>query len=237
MGVDITIVDEQTEHILAGGIIAILRPERTEDLLPVAEAIRAGGVTAIEVTPTAPGAVQALGPARMKLGRDVVLGLGSVLTAEAARDALQAGVAFVAAPNLNPEVIRVCREARVSVIPGAFTATEIVQAWGLGASIVKVFPAVPAGAGYIKEILSTLPDVRLAPTGGISLQNVGDFIRAGAAAVGVGDEIVSKDLLAQREFSEITRRARAFVEAVQRARGQVARPMQPVRPIEGPDVR
>jgi len=237
VGVDITIVDEQTEHILVGGIIAILRPERAEHLVPVAEAIRAGGVTAIEVTPTAPDVVQALGPARMKLGRDVVLGLGSVLTAEAARDALQAGAVFVAAPNVNPEVIRVCREARVSVIPGAFTATEIVQAWALGASMVKVFPAGPVGSGYISEILVSQPDVRLVPTGGITLENVGDFIRAGAAAVGLGDEIVSKDLLAQRGFSEITRRARAFVEAVQRARGRVARPMQPVRPIEGPDVR
>ncbi len=237
MGVDITIVDEQTEHILAGGIIASLRPERTEDLLPVAEAICDGGGTAIEIAFPASGTIRDLVSARDKLGRGILLGFGSVLTPKAARDALQAGAAFVAAPNVNPEVIRVCREARVPVIPGAFTATEIVQAWGLGASIVKVFPAGPAGAGYIEEILFTLPDVRLAPTGGISLQNVGDFIRAGAAAVGVADEIVSKDLLAQQEFSEITRRARAFVEAVQRARGQVARPTQPVRPIEGPDVR
>ena len=237
MGVAIASVDARTTEIIAGGVIAVLELERAEHLLPVAEAIRAGGVTAIEVTPTAPGVVQALGPARMTLGRDVVLGLGSVLTAEAARDALQAGAAFVAAPNLNPEVIRVCREARVPVIPGTFTATEIVQAWGLGASMVKVFPAGPVGAGYIREILVSQPDVRLVPTGGITLENVGDFIQAGAAAVGVGDEIVSKDLLAQRSFSEITRRARAFVEAVQRARGQVAQPMQPARPIEGPDVR
>jgi hypothetical protein len=140
---------EAVNSIVAGGVIAIVRLPSADVLVPAAEAIREGGVAAIEVTPTTPGAVQALGPAGVKLGRGIFLGLGSVLTPEAARDA----------------------------------------------------------------------------------------IRAGAAAVGVGDEIVSKDLLAQREFSEITRRARAFAEAVQRARGRVERPPQPVRPIEGPDTR
>jgi 2-keto-3-deoxy-6-phosphogluconate aldolase len=140
---------EAVNSIVAGGVIAIVRLPSADVLVPAAEAIREGGVTAVEVTPTTPGAVQASGPARVKLGRGVVLGVGTVLTADAARDA----------------------------------------------------------------------------------------IRAGAAAVGVGDEIVSKDLLAQREFSEITRRARAFAEAVQRARGQVEHPAQPVRPIEGPDTR
>jgi 2-dehydro-3-deoxyphosphogluconate aldolase/(4S)-4-hydroxy-2-oxoglutarate aldolase len=229
--------EEAVNTILTGGIIAVSRLERAEDLQPAAEAIREGGITAIEVALDAPRILQAFGAATVKLGGDVLLGLGSVLTPEAAREAIRAGAAFVAAPNLSPDVIRVCREARVPIIPGAFTPTEIVQAWNLGASLVKIFPAGPAGAGYIEEILFTLPDVRLAPAGGISLENVGDFIRAGAAAVGVGDQMISKDLLARREFSEITRRAQAFVQAVQRARGQVERPAQPVRPVEGPDTR
>jgi 2-dehydro-3-deoxyphosphogluconate aldolase/(4S)-4-hydroxy-2-oxoglutarate aldolase len=228
---------EAVNSIVAGGVIAIVRLPSADVLVPAAEAIREGGVAAIEVTPTTPGAVQALGPAGVKLGRGILLGLGSVLTPEAARDAIRAGAEFLVAPNLNPDVVRVGREAGVPVIPGAFTPTEIVQAWDLGASLVKVFPAGHAGAGYIKEILISLPDVRLVPAGGISLENVGEFIRAGAAAVGVGDEMVPKDALAGREFSDITRRTRAFVEAVQRARGQVERPPQPVRPIEGPDTR
>ncbi len=221
----------------AVGVIAILRLPSADVLVPSAEAIREGGVSAIEVSPITPGALQALGPARVKLGPGVLLGVGSVLTPEAARDSIRARAAFVAAPNLNPEVIRVCREACVPVIPGAFTATEIVQAWDLGASLVKVFPAGPAGAGYVKEILFALPDLRLVPAGGIRLEDVGDFIRAGAAAIEVGREMISEDLLARREVSEITRRVRAFVETVRRARGQMARPVQPVRPIEGPDVR
>lgn len=221
----------------AAGVIATVRLHSAEDLVATAEALREGGVTAIEVLPTGSDAVQALGAARVKLGRDVFLGLGSVLTLEATRAALQEGISFIAAPNLNPEVIQVCREADVPIVPGAFTATEIMQAWNLGASMVKVFPAGPVGAEYIGEILASLPNVRLVPAGGISLENVGDFIRAGAAAVGAGDEIVSKGLLLHRQFSEITRRARAFVEAIQRARGLTTRPGQPVRPVEGPDVR
>ena len=221
----------------AVGVIAILRLPSADVLVLSAEAIREGGVSVIEVSPVPPGALQALGPARVKLGPGVLLGVGPVLTPQAARDSIRAGAAFVAAPNLNPKVIRVCREACVAVIPGAFTVTEIVQAWDLGASLVKILPAGPAGAGYVKEILFALPDLRLVPAGDIRLEDVGDFIRAGAAAVEVGREMLSEDLLARRETSEITRRVSAFVETVRRARGQMARPVQPVRPVEGPDVR
>ena len=137
--------DERVDRILAGGVIAILRLATADDLLPAAEAIRDGGVTAIEFTLTTPGAVQALGPARDKLGGGVLLGVGTVLTAEAARDAIAAGAEYVVAPNLNPGVIQACRERKVPVVPGAFTPTEIVQAWGLGASLVKVFPVGSVG--------------------------------------------------------------------------------------------
>jgi 2-dehydro-3-deoxyphosphogluconate aldolase/(4S)-4-hydroxy-2-oxoglutarate aldolase len=143
----------------------------------------------------------------------------------------------VAAPNLNPDVLQACGAAGVPAIPGAFTPTEILQAWKLGASLVKVFPAGPAGAGYVGEIFRAVPEVRLVAAGGISLANVGEFIRAGAAAVGVDEEMVPGDALARRDFAEIARRTGAFAEAVQRARGTAARPSQPVRPIEGPDVR
>ena len=222
--------------IIARGLIAGLRLEQADDLLPVAEAIGAGGVAAIEVALT-PASIQILPQAQRKLARGIFLGAGSILTPEAAREAIRAGTAFVATPTLNPDVIRVCREARVPIIPGAFTPTEIYQARDLGASLITVYPAGPLGADYIKSILAVIPEVRLVAAGGTSLENVGDFIRAGAAAVGVGDGILSKDLLARRDFAEITRRARAAVEAVQHARGHVARPVQPIRPVEGPDVR
>ncbi len=229
--------DEQIAGIVAGGIIAALRLEPGQDLTRMAEAICEGGVSAIELTYIPSGSIQALGPARAKLGRGVLLGVGAVLTPEAARDAVRAGAAFVTAPTLNPEVFRVCREARVPVIPGAFTPTEIVQAWDLRPGLVKVFPAGPVGPGYIRDLLAALPQLKLLPAGGISLESVGDFIRAGAAAVGMDGGVVARESMAQREFTEITRRAREFAEAVRRARSEAGRPVPPVRPIEGPDIR
>lgn len=210
--------DERVERLLAGGVIAILRLATADDLLPVAEAIREGGVTAIEFTLTTPGAIRALEPAREKLGGGVLLGVGTVLTAEAARDAIAAGAEYVVAPNVNPAVVEVCRDRHVPVVPGAFTPTEIVQAWNLGASLVKVFPVGSVGPRYIQDLRGPLPHIPMVPTGGVSLENVEAFIIAGAAAVGVGGEMVPKDLLARRAFGEITKRARAFADAVARAR-------------------
>ena len=227
----------RTELLIEGGIVAILRLERESDLTPAIEAIRDGGVTAIEILFAGPMAIQPLGSVSTRLRRGTSLGIGGVLTPEAAREAIRAGAAFVAAPNLNPDVLQACGAAGVPAIPGAFTPTEILQAWKLGASLVKVFPAGPAGAGYVGEIFRAVPEVRLVAAGGISLANVGEFTRAGAAAVGVDDEMVPGDALARRDFAEIARRTGAFAEAVQRARGTAARPSQPVRPIEGPDVR
>jgi 2-dehydro-3-deoxyphosphogluconate aldolase/(4S)-4-hydroxy-2-oxoglutarate aldolase len=229
--------DDVVKQITQGGIVAIIRLPSADDLLPAAEAIRDGGVTAVEFSLTTPGALQALARARLRLGREIRLGVGTVLAAEAARDSIRAGAEFLTAPNLNPEVVRAGREAGVPVIPGAFTPTEIVQAWDLGASLVKVFPAGPVGPRYIKDLRGPLPHIPLVPTGGVSLENAGAFILAGAAALGVGGELVSTDLLERRAFREITARAREFAEAVRLARAQAKRPVQPIQPIEGPDTR
>jgi 2-dehydro-3-deoxyphosphogluconate aldolase/(4S)-4-hydroxy-2-oxoglutarate aldolase len=209
---------DAVERIVAGGVIAILRLVAAEDLVPAARAIAAGGVTAIEFTLTTPGAVRALGPARDVLGRSILLGVGTVLTAEAAREAIGAGAEFVVAPNLNAEVVGACRATAIPVIPGALTPTEVVQAWDLGASLVKVFPAGSVGPRYIRDLRGPLPHIPLVPTGGVSLDNVAAFLQAGAAAVGVGGEMVPTDLLARRAYDAIEARARAFAEAVGRAR-------------------
>jgi len=137
-------VDQSVVHILAGGIIAILRLERPEDLLPAAEAILLGGVTTIEVSFASPDATKVLGPARSSLGQGTLLGIGMVFTSEAARDAIRAGAQFITAPTLNSEVIRVCREAHVPVIAGAFTSSKIVHAWELGAGLSDPAPSAPA---------------------------------------------------------------------------------------------
>ena len=228
---------EAIEQIVAGGVIAIIRLPTDEDLLPAAEAIRDGGVTAIEIILTTPGVVRALTPVRARLGGDILLGVGTVLTAEAAREAIRGGAQFLVGPNFNPEVVRAGREAGVPVIPGALTPTEIVQAWDGGASLVKLFPANAVGPRYIKDLQGPLPHIPLLPIGGVSLENVAAFIQAGAVAVGVGGEIVTTDLLARRAFREITSRSRAFVEAVKAARGRPVPSAPPIKPIEGPDIR
>jgi 2-dehydro-3-deoxyphosphogluconate aldolase / (4S)-4-hydroxy-2-oxoglutarate aldolase len=230
-------VREAIERIGTGGVVAIIRLPSADDLLPAAEAIRDGGVTAIEFTMTTPGALHALGSARMKLGRGILLGVGTVLTADAAREAVRGGAEFLVAPNFNAEVVRAGRESGVPVIPGALTPTEIAQAWEAGASMVKLFPANAVGPRYVKDLRGPLPHIPLLPTGGVSLDNAAAFIQAGAAAIGVGGEIVSAELLARRAFPEITARARAFVEAVKGARERPVAPAPPVKPIEGPDTR
>ncbi len=228
-------VDESVRQIVEGGLIAIFRLPSAEDLLPVAQALRDGGITAIEIALITPGAVEALGAARSKLGREILLGAGAVFTAEAARDAVRAGAEFLASPTLVPAVIQAGRAAGIPVMPGAFTATETVRAREAGASLVQVVPAGSVGPRYLRDLRKSLPNIPLVPAGGVSLETVGAFIYAGAAAVGVDDELVQPDLLARHAFRDISSRTQEFAEAVRRARKQAGRPVIPIRPIEGSD--
>lgn len=214
--------DEHIQQIEEGGVIAIVRFDRSEDLVQVARAVRAGGVRAIEFTMTTPNALQIIQQATREFGPDVLLGAGTVLDPETARAAILAGAEFVVAPTLDPATIEVCRRYSKVVIPGAFTPTEILTAWECGADFVKVFPAEFGGPGYFKAILAPLPQVKLIPVGGVSLETTGDFIKAGAAAVAVGSNLVKKSAIAAGRFDELTELARGFVAAVKQARGVVA---------------
>jgi 2-dehydro-3-deoxyphosphogluconate aldolase/(4S)-4-hydroxy-2-oxoglutarate aldolase len=225
------------EQIRAGGVLAIVRLPSVEDFLPVVEAIWEGGVGAVEWAFGEPERLRALERGRIRFGGKLLIGAGTILTADAAKDAIRAGAQFLAAPILNPEVLRVGQERDVAVIPGAFTATEIANAWHLGAGLIKLFPAAPAGPAYIRHLHGSLPYVPLIPSGGVTLQNAQAFIRAGAAAVGVGNELVVQDAVARRAFAAITERARAFAGVVQQARGQGGQAAPPVKSLEGPDVR
>lgn len=228
---------EAVEQILAAGVISIVWLPAPDNLLPVLRAIRDGGVSAIDLSLTTPDAIRCLESARNKLDRDSILGVGDVLTAEAARQAIRAGAQFLSAPNFDPAVVRLCREAGIPVIPGALTASEIVGSWEAGASLVKVFPAGPLGPQYIRTVHESLPHISLLPAGGVSLDTVAAYIQAGAAALGVGSDIVSQALIERQAYGEITSRARAFVEAVKAARGRPVPPPPPIKPVEGPDIR
>lgn len=210
--------DDQIQLISESGVIAIVRFDRSEELVEVARAVRAGGVRAIEFTMTTPNALDIIAQAVREFGDEVLLGAGTVLDPETARAAILAGAEFIVAPTLNPRVIEVAHRYSKTVIPGAFTPTEILTAWECGADFVKVFPAEFGGPAYIKAVRAPLPQVRLIPVGGVSLETVEDFIRAGCAAVAVGSHLVKKSAIAARNFNELTELARQFVAAVNQAR-------------------
>ena len=174
---------------------------------------------AVEVTLTTPGAIDAIADlaSDQKLA-GCVIGAGTVLDESAARYVIDAGARFVVSPALDLSVIRACRDRAVPCMPGAFTPTELLAAWRAGAPVVKLFPASAVGPAYIRDVLAPLPFLRLVPSGGVSLENAGDWIRAGAAAVSVGSALASAALLAEGSAAELTARARSFVERVAEAR-------------------
>ena len=200
------------------GVIAILRAKSSDQLLRAAEAIRSGGVRAIEVTMNTPGALGVIEQAVKQFGDEIAFGAGTVLDPEGARAAIQSGAQFVVSPGIKLSVIELCRLHSIPVLPGAYTPTEILTAWEAGADLVKVFPASVGGSGFIKDLRAPLSHIELVPVGGVNLENTADFIRAGSAAVGVGSELIDPKLLESQDWSELARRAKRFIEEVQRGR-------------------
>jgi 2-dehydro-3-deoxyphosphogluconate aldolase/(4S)-4-hydroxy-2-oxoglutarate aldolase len=205
---------EQMQRIEACGIVAIIRANSSNELIEAAAAIQTGGVDVIEITMTTPDALQVIGDVAARLGDAVLIGVGSVLDAETARAAMLAGAEFVVSPVTKPDVIEICNRYGKVVIPGAFTPTEILSAWETGADYVKVFPSSGVGFSYIKDIKAPLPQIPLIPTGGINADNAAEFIKAGAAALGVGSALVSSDLIESGDFAMLTERAKKLINAV-----------------------
>ena len=201
------------------GVIAIMRAKSPEQLIAAADAIRAGGVRVIEVTMTTPGALGVIEQATRRYGDQVLFGAGTVLDAETARAAILAGAGFVVAPTLSLAVIALCNRYSIPVVPGCFTPTEMLTAWEAGADMVKLFPADIGGPDLVKAILAPLPQLQIVPVGGVDLGTAADFIRKGAAALGVGSALVSQKLLETGDMGELTRRAEAFVAEVKKGRG------------------
>jgi 2-dehydro-3-deoxyphosphogluconate aldolase/(4S)-4-hydroxy-2-oxoglutarate aldolase len=209
---------EQYNLIEECGVVAIVRADSSEELIDVTGAIKAGGINIIEITMTTPNALQVIADVSQKYRAEVLVGVGSVLDAETARAAILAGAEFVVSPVLKLDVIEVCKRYSKVVMPGAFTPTEILTAWEHGADYVKVFPASAVGPKYFRDIKAPLPQIALIPTGGVSVENAGEFIKAGAAALGVGGALVDKKAIAQRKFDLLTETARKLVEEVRKAR-------------------
>jgi len=205
--------------IIDGGIVAIMRAPSAEMLSHISEALFAGGVNTIEVTMTTPKAIAAIEQLVDRFGDKALIGVGSVIDAATCRDAIAAGAQFVVSPVFSREVVETTRSYGKVSVPAGLTPTEILTAWKAGGDLVKVFPSTQLGPGYFREILAPLPQLRLVPTGGVDLKGVGDWIKAGAACLGIGAALVSKDAMAKGDWATITANAKAFVEAIRAARG------------------
>ena len=206
------------QRVARSGIVAVIRAASGQRLAEVAEALLAGGVDVMEVTFTVPKAPPALEHVAARLGDQILLGAGTVLDAETARVALLSGAQFIVSPTVSFDVIKLCRRYDKLVMPGALTPTEVLAAWEAGADIVKIFPSDITGPAYLKALGGPLPQVRLMPTGGVTLETAADFLKAGAFALGIGGSLVSPRAVADGDFQSIERLARQFVEVVARAR-------------------
>ena len=210
---------EVLKQIKDTGVIPVVRATTADEAMRAIDAIRAGGISVLEITMTVPNAITVIEQVTTRFGGDALVGAGTVLNAGIAKSCISAGAEFVVSPALNMETIAYCREHDVAVLPGALTPTEVVQAWDAGADFVKVFPAgAVGGASYIKALKAPLPHIELVPTGGVSLKTAADFIRAGAAALGVGTDLVDIKAIREGQSSLITERAKQFVEIVREAR-------------------
>ena len=211
---------ETVRAIEACGVVAVIRMREPEKLKAVVDALGEGGVRALEVTMTVPGAIDLIGKLAPTLPKGFLLGAGTILDPETARLAILAGAQFVVGPVFRPEVVAMCHRYDVAAMPGCFTPTEILAAWEAGADVVKVFPATALGPAFFKDVRGPLPQVKLMPTGGVSLDNAGEWIAAGAVAVGVGTALLDAKAIKAGHYAVIAENARRIVANVAAARAR-----------------
>lgn len=212
--------DAILHSILDIGVVPVVRTSSAESAVRAIEAVYAGGIRAAEITMTVPGAIKALEKLADAFGDKLVLGAGTVLDPETARMCMLAGAEFFVTPALNLKTIEMAKRYSKIIMPGALTPTEVVTAWEAGADFVKVFPCgALGGAKYIKALKAPLPQIEMVPTGGVSLENTADFLRAGAAAVAVGAELIDTKTISEGRYDVFEERARLFLAEVAKARG------------------
>lgn len=209
--------EQVLSRIVEGGLVAVVRAESSEQALKIADACLKGGVAAIEITFTVPGADQVIRDlAKVYANGEMLLGAGTVMDAETARTAILAGAQYVVSPHLNLDTVKLCNRYRVPCMPGAMTIKEVVEAMEAGADIVKIFPGELFGPRIIKSIRGPIPYAQLMPTGGVSLDNVHEWIEAGAVAVGVGSALTKGAKTG--DYENITDTAREFMKKIRDAR-------------------
>jgi 2-dehydro-3-deoxyphosphogluconate aldolase / (4S)-4-hydroxy-2-oxoglutarate aldolase len=202
------------------GIIAVVRARSESQVIPLSEALLAGGVIAVEITMTTPNAIAAIRSAKVALGSRALIGVGTVLDASTCQAAIDAGAEFIVTPICRTEFVKIAHAADRPIMLGAYTPTEAQLAHEAGADFIKIFPAETLGSGYIKAIRAPLPHLRIVPTGGVDVHNVADFLKAGCVALGTGGSLVSSRILENSDWAALTAKAREFVQAAKAARAK-----------------
>lgn len=207
------------EALSETGVVAVIRVDDPSDLYETSCALSEGGVRLVEITMTVPGALDIIESVSKRIGEDVFIGAGTVLDSETARLAILAGASYIVGPSFDPEVVSMCKLYGTAVMPGALTPTEVVTAWKAGADVVKIFPGQVGTPGYFQDLKGPLPQVKLMPTGNVNFETAGDYIKAGAVAIGVGKALVDIKAVKAKQFQVVTENAKRFREIVDQARG------------------
>lgn len=213
---------EILQHIADVGLVPVIRAETRDEAIRVIDAVEAGGVPLLEITMTVPGALSIIEGVRQR-EKSAVVGAGTVLDAETARACILAGAQFIVSPALNVATIEMCRRYSIATMCGALTPTEVLAAWSAGADVVRIFPcSAVGGASYIKALKAPLPQIKLMPTGGVTLHNAADFIKAGSFALGVGSDLLDRKAMEEEDWNTlataVSARTREYVRTVQEAR-------------------
>lgn len=211
---------EIIKALLDSSVIAVIRMQDPTKTKHVIEALHLGGINCIEITMTVPGAVELISNFSKTMPTDIIIGAGTVTNDSVAETVIEAGAQFVVSPILNLNIIKTCKKFNIVCIPGCFTPTEIFTAREAGADIIKVFPARSLGPRFLKDIAGPFPDIKLMPTGGITVENVGEWISAGAAGVGIGSELLDKTAIAEERYEILTEKAKTLVKNIKLAKGK-----------------
>jgi len=212
-------MNETLSRLADTGVVAVLRGVEADQLIEITDALREGGVTTVEITADTPDVAGKLGEVTGSFGDEVVVGTGTVLDSETARTTLMAGAEFVVSPSLHEDVIETCNRYGAVTAPGVMTPTEAIRGYEAGADFVKVFPAKTVGPAHLGAMKGPLGQIPMMPTGGVSPDNAGDYVEAGAFAVGAGGSLVDYDAAERGDYESITETARGFVQVVEEARG------------------
>jgi 2-dehydro-3-deoxyphosphogluconate aldolase/(4S)-4-hydroxy-2-oxoglutarate aldolase len=218
-GVEPERMNETLSRLADTGVVAVLRGVEADQLIEITDALREGGVTTVEITADTPDVAGKLGEVTGSFGDEVVVGTGTVLDSETARTTLMAGAEFVVSPSLHEDVIETCNRYGAVTAPGVMTPTEAIRGYEAGADFVKVFPAKTVGPAHLGAMKGPLGQIPMMPTGGVSPDNAGDYVEAGAFAVGAGGSLVDYDAAERGDYESITETAREFVQVVEEARG------------------